>query len=104
MHIRAIGVAAALVAVTTACSDHLNVGPAGVPGAGPFTAHAARGTTQHDELVVVSGVTSSTIDGAARSGIAGGTVVTPAGWASATNKYDIELDGGVSSFVLDRAG
>jgi hypothetical protein len=237
MHIRAIAVAAALVAVTSACSNHLNVTPSGVPGAGPFTAHASRGSTQHDAFVVVSGVTSlriviantgpnlfeasspaaasirpvvvtdpdqvrletvstgltgaseldvqlsssvlwqvsidggttdesldlhggrvsgvdvvggtshldlqlpaasgtmtvretggasavevhaaanvpaqvrfaggagsSTIDGAARSGIAGGTLVSPSGWAAATNKYDIELDGGVSSFVLDRAG
>ena len=236
MHLRAIAVAAALVATTTACSDHLNVAPSGVPGSGPFTAHAPRGTTQHDEFVVVSGVTSlriviantgsdlfeasspaaasirptvvtdpnqvrletvstglagaseldvqlsssvlwqvsvdggttdesldlhsgrvsgvdivggtshldlqlpaasgtmtvretggasavevhaaanmpaqvrfaggagsSTIDGAERSGIGGGTLISPAGWASAVNKYDIELDGGVSSFVLDRS-
>jgi hypothetical protein len=49
------------------------------------------------------GAGSSTIDGVSRSGIAGGTVVTSTGWAAATNKYDIELDGGVSSFVLDRS-
>ncbi|HTC69800.1 MAG TPA: hypothetical protein VK662_09550 [Acidothermaceae bacterium] len=48
------------------------------------------------------GAGTATIDGAARSGVSGGTTVTPTGWAAATNKYDIELDAGVSSFVLDR--
>ena len=49
------------------------------------------------------GAGTATIDGAARSGISGGTTVTPSGWVAATNKYDIELDAGVSSFVLDRS-
>jgi hypothetical protein len=67
------------------------------------------GGTTHLDLTVPAqvrfsgGAGTATIDGAARSGISGGTTVTPSGWVAATNKYDIELDAGVSSFVLDRS-
>jgi hypothetical protein len=69
-------------------------------GASAAEVHAAANVPA--QVRFAGGAGSSTIDGVARSGIAGGTLVSPAGWGSATNKYDIELDGGVSSFVLDR--
>jgi len=46
---------------------------------------------------------SAVIDGTSHSGIAGGTAFTPAGWAAAQDRYDIEMDAGVSSFTLDRS-
>ena len=69
-------------------------------GASAVDVHAAANVPA--QVRFAGGAGTSTIDGAARSGIAGGTLVSPASWASAANKYDIELDGGVSSFVLDR--
>jgi hypothetical protein len=50
-----------------------------------------------------SGAASAVIDGVAHSGIAGGTAFTPPGWATASNRYDIDMDAGVSSFTLDRS-
>jgi len=69
-------------------------------GVSAFALHAAAGAPA--QVRFSGGAGSATIDGAARSGVSSGTTVTPTGWASATNKYDIELDAGVSSFVLDR--
>jgi hypothetical protein len=45
---------------------------------------------------------SAVIDGATRSGIPGGTVVEPTGWAGAADRYDIDAVAGVSSLSLDR--
>lgn len=45
---------------------------------------------------------SAVIDGATRTGIPGGAVVEPAGWASAADRYDIDAVAGVSSLTLDR--
>jgi hypothetical protein len=70
-------------------------------GVSALALHAAAGVPA--QVRFSGGAGSTTIDGAARSGIAGGTTVTPAGWVSATNKYDIQMDAGVSSFVLDRS-
>jgi hypothetical protein len=70
-------------------------------GVSAFSLHAVAGVPAQARFG--GGAGSATIDGAARSGISGGTTVTPTGWVAATNKYDIELDGGVSSFVLDRS-
>jgi hypothetical protein len=70
-------------------------------GVSALALHAAAGVPA--QVRFSGGAGSATIDGADRSGIGGGTTVTPAGWVSATNKYDIEMDAGVSSFVLDRS-
>ena len=45
---------------------------------------------------------SAVIDGASRTGIPGGTVVEPGGWAGAADRYDIDAVAGVSSLSLDR--
>jgi hypothetical protein len=70
-------------------------------GVSAFALHAASG--EPAQVRFGGGAGSATIDGAARSGVSSGTTVTPTGWVAATNKYDIELDAGVSSFVLDRS-
>jgi hypothetical protein len=48
------------------------------------------------------GAGSAVIDGAARSGIAGGTVVSAPGWESAADRYTFDNSAGVSSFTLTR--
>ncbi|MEV4622099.1 hypothetical protein AB0J74_25735 [Asanoa sp. NPDC049573] len=52
---------------------------------------------------VGGGAGSLVIDGVARSGIPGGTVVEGTGWSSARDRYDIDAAAGVSSLVLARA-
>ncbi|WFE39863.1 hypothetical protein [Micromonospora sp. WMMD998] len=42
------------------------------------------------------------VDGVDRTGVAGGTVWTPDGWAAATDRYDIDAVAGVSDLVVDR--
>ncbi|MFC7760502.1 hypothetical protein ACFQY4_22570 [Catellatospora bangladeshensis] len=43
-----------------------------------------------------------TVDGVRRSGIAGGTVFTPPGWADAADRYDVDATAGVSTLTVDR--
>ncbi|MEU6078400.1 hypothetical protein [Micromonospora sp. NPDC047074] len=50
-----------------------------------------------------SGAGTVTVDGVTRTGVAGGTTVTPAGWAGAEDRYDIDAVAGVSELVVDRA-
>lgn len=54
------------------------------------------------QVRVGGGAGSVTVDGAARSGVAGGTVITPPQWASATDRYDIDATAGVSTLTVDR--
>ncbi|GIJ06998.1 hypothetical protein ACFFMR_13710 [Micromonospora andamanensis] len=48
------------------------------------------------------GAGSVTVDGTTHSGVAGGTTFTPPAWNSATDRYDIDAAGGVSSVTVDR--
>ncbi|MEU8005638.1 hypothetical protein AB0B66_31145 [Catellatospora sp. NPDC049111] len=48
------------------------------------------------------GAANVTVDGARRSGIAGGTVFAPAGWDTATDRYDVDAVAGVSSLTVTR--
>ncbi|MEV2239859.1 hypothetical protein [Micromonospora sp. NPDC049891] len=48
------------------------------------------------------GAGSVTIDGTTHSGVAGGTTFTPPEWNSATDRYDIDATGGVSTVTVDR--
>ena len=48
------------------------------------------------------GAGSVTVDGATHSGVAGGSVWTPAGWESATDRYDIDATAGVSTMTVER--
>ncbi|MTK02044.1 hypothetical protein [Micromonospora sp. CP22] len=49
------------------------------------------------------GAGSVTIDGTTHSGVASGTTFTPPEWNAATDRYDIDATGGVSSVTVDRA-
>ncbi|WP_144022937.1 hypothetical protein [Asanoa hainanensis] len=51
---------------------------------------------------VGGGAGSVVVDGAARTGIPGNTVIEGADWSTATDRYDVDLAAGVSRFVLDR--
>jgi hypothetical protein len=70
-------------------------------GASRFVVHAAG--TFPAQVRFSGGGGSAVIDGASHSGISGGTAFTPSGWAGAADRYDIEMDAGVSSFTLDRS-
>ncbi|WP_410811136.1 hypothetical protein [Micromonospora sp. 067-2] len=48
------------------------------------------------------GAARVTVDGDSRSGVAGGTTLTPAGWAAAGDRYDIDAVAGVSELTVDR--
>ncbi|MFI6760123.1 hypothetical protein ACIBF5_13395 [Micromonospora sp. NPDC050417] len=48
------------------------------------------------------GAGTVTVDGASRTGVAGGTVITPPAWAGATDRYDIDATAGVSTLTVDR--
>jgi hypothetical protein len=48
------------------------------------------------------GAGSVSIDGVRRTGVAGGSDFTPTGWATATDRYDIDLSAGVSALTVDR--
>lgn len=43
-----------------------------------------------------------TLDAVSRTGVAGGTLITPPGWATATNRYDIVAEAGISQLVVRR--
>jgi hypothetical protein len=45
---------------------------------------------------------SATLGWQTRAGVAGGTVVTPPGWASAANRFDIDADSGVDQLAVSR--
>jgi hypothetical protein len=70
-------------------------------GASRFVVHAAG--TFPAQVRFSGGGGSAVIDGTSHSGIGGGTAFTPTEWATAHDRYDIEMDAGVSSFTLDRS-
>jgi hypothetical protein len=43
-----------------------------------------------------------TVDGQSLTGVAGGTVLTPPGWATATARFDLDATAGVSSLTVSR--
>lgn len=47
-------------------------------------------------LSLDGGASTATLRGQARSGLAGGTILTDPGWAAAANRYDIDAASGVS--------
>lgn len=49
-----------------------------------------------------SGAGAVTIEGHSQSGVAGGTVFTPADWPTADNRYDINATAGVSTLTVTR--
>ncbi len=69
-------------------------------GASEFTVHAPTGVPAR--VTMGGGGGSATIDGTPHTGIAGGTVFTPDGWAAASNRIDVDNTAGVSTFMLDR--
>ena len=70
-------------------------------GAGEFQVHLTGDAPAR--VRIGGGAGSVVVDGEARTGIPGGTVVEGAGWSSARDRYDIDAAAGVSSLVLDRA-
>ncbi|MFB9357602.1 hypothetical protein [Actinoplanes nipponensis] len=49
-----------------------------------------------------SGAGEVTVDGQTRTGVAGGSVYTPPGWETATDRFDIDATSGVSSVTVAR--
>jgi hypothetical protein len=54
-------------------------------------------------VAATGGAGSVTIDGVAHSGVAGGSMWTPDGWSTATDRYDIDAASGVSTLTVSRA-
>ncbi|MER7455969.1 hypothetical protein [Micromonospora sp. NPDC126480] len=48
------------------------------------------------------GASRVSVDGVDRTGVAGGTVFTPAGWANATDRYDVNAVAGVADLTVGR--
>lgn len=70
-------------------------------GVSSFALHVPSGVPAR--LWLRGGAGDATVDGASRAGVAAGTVVEPADWLSATDRYVIDDQAGVSSLRLDRA-
>lgn len=69
-------------------------------GASEFALHAPRSIPVR--VAVDGGAASVVLDGAAHTGVAGGTVFTPPAWSSTTNRYDVLAHAGVSALTLSR--
>lgn len=54
------------------------------------------------QVTVGGGASDVTVDGQSRVGVAGGTVITPPGWATATSRFDIDATAGVSRLAVSR--
>jgi hypothetical protein len=54
------------------------------------------------QVTVGGGAAYVTVDGQSRVGVAGGTVLTPAGWSTATSRFDIDAIAGVSRLTVSR--
>ena len=51
---------------------------------------------------VGGGAGTVTVDGVRRAGVGGGTTIEPPAWASAPDRYDIDLSSGVSDLTVER--
>jgi hypothetical protein len=51
-------------------------------------------------LRLYGGASSATLAGVTHTGLAGGTVLTPPGWAQAANRYDVDAPAGVSDIAV----
>jgi hypothetical protein len=71
-------------------------------GAGLLAVHAPIGTVAQVRLGTVGGAGTVTIDGTTQQSLSPGTVLTPPGWATAKDRYDIEATAGVATLTLDR--
>ncbi len=69
-------------------------------GASEFVIHAAKPAPAR--VQVANGAGSVVVDGATKSGVAGGTVVASGGWDTATDRYDVNIASGIGSVLLDR--
>jgi hypothetical protein len=69
-------------------------------GASLLAVHAPDGVPVRVRMTGGGG--SATIDGANRSGIAGGTLIDAPGWDGATDRYDVDAVAGVSRLTVDR--
>ena len=54
------------------------------------------------QVTVGGGASSVSVDGQDLTGIAGGTVLTPPGWAAATSRFDIDATSGFSQLTVSR--
>lgn len=69
-------------------------------GAGQFSVQL--GGSAPARVAAQGGAGSVTVDGTTHSGVAGGSVWTPSGWDSATDRYDIDAAAGVSTMTVAR--
>jgi hypothetical protein len=53
-------------------------------------------------VAATGGAGSVTVDGQTHTGVAGGTVWTPANWAAAPDRYDVDATAGVSRLSVER--
>jgi hypothetical protein len=54
------------------------------------------------QVTVGGGASFVMVDGQSLTGVAGGTVLTPPGWASAASRFDIDATAGVSRLTVSR--
>jgi hypothetical protein len=71
-----------------------------VSGVATWAVHLPDGVPT--QVFVGAGAGTVTVDGATRTGVAGGTTVTGEGWAQAADRYEVIASGGMSTFTLDR--
>ena len=53
-------------------------------------------------VTAAAGAGTMALDSTSRTGVAGGTVVTPPGWASARDRFDVDAVSGVDQLVVSR--
>ena len=80
------------------------------PPHGTTTITLAGGASQVDigvptgiltQLQLDGGASTATVGGQTHVGLGGGTVLTPPGWASAVNRYDVSAPAGISSISVN---
>lgn len=68
-------------------------------GAGRFDVRVPAGVPV--QLRLASGAGTVSVDGAVRSGLGGGTVLTPQGWSATADRYAVEALAGVAALTVD---
>lgn len=76
--------------------------PIRVAGVGRLTLHAPMGPPAQLTLGTGCTVGEAKLDDQARQNLTGGTVLAGQGFATATDKYTLQVDGGAASVQLDR--